>query len=79
MPYRSSANGVRGFCARCGSSLTFKDENDPDMLWLTMGSLDQPDAVNPGEHWFAADKLSWLHLDDDLPRYPAYGNTSESE
>lgn len=68
--YRSSSKGVRGHCGRCDSSLSFYDESDPDTVWLKVGSLDHPGEVSPTEHWYSADMVEWVHLEDDLPRYP---------
>lgn len=67
--YRSSSKGIRGFCEHCGSSMSFYDEIDPDTIWLTVGSLDHPDKVSPTEHWYSANMVEWIRLDDDLPRY----------
>ena len=68
--YRSSPDAVRGHCAACGSPLTFVFDADPGTLWLTVGSFDDPNVVAPSEHWYAADKLDWVHLDDGLPHWP---------
>ena len=42
--YRSSGFARRGFCAACGSGLTFTYDGNPD-TWVTLGSLDQPRAL----------------------------------
>jgi len=67
--YRSSQAAVRGHCATCGSPLTFVFDADPDTVWLTAGSFDDPNLVVPTEHWYVADKLDWVHLDDGLPQW----------
>ena len=67
--YRSSSKGIRGFCGHCGSSMSFYDESDPDTIWLAVGSLDDPNEVKPSEHWYSADMVDWVRLEDDLPRY----------
>jgi hypothetical protein len=68
--YRSSAHALRAHCARCGSPLTFVSETDRATVWLTAGSLDDPNAVQPTEHWYVASKVPWVRLDDDLPQCP---------
>lgn len=68
--YRSSDAAARGHCAACGSPLTFIYHADPQTLWLTGGSFDEPDVAAPEEHWFVADKLAWVQLDDGLPQWP---------
>jgi len=68
--YRSSEAVVRSHCAVCGSPLTYVSAADPGTVWLTVGSLDDPDAVQPTEHWHVATKLRWVSLDDDLLQWP---------
>ena len=69
--YRSSASSVRTHCRECGSPLTFVFDPQPDMIWITVGSLDDPGAVRPTEHWYTDDKVGWVALHDDLPKFPA--------
>ena len=68
--YRSSAQVTRLFCGTCGGQLFFDigDESDSIDLWL--GSLDDPDMVAPAFHIYDADRVAWLRIADDLPRYP---------
>lgn len=58
----------RWFCARCGSQLGWRCEDD-GTVDLTAGSLDDPDLVEPCFHHFVRSAVSWIHLDDGLPRY----------
>lgn len=67
--YRSSADAERGFCARCGSTLSMHEEVLPDRVQVTLGSLDKPDAVKPDDHVWTESQVSWLRLVDDLPRF----------
>ncbi len=69
--YASSERGRRGFCNRCGGALTFQWSDHPELIDVTVGSLDDPAAVPPRWHIFDADRIPWLTLHDDLPRYPA--------
>lgn len=68
--YRSSPEAIRGHCAACGSPLTFIFDADPDTVWIAVGSLDNAGQVAPQEHWYVADKLSWVTLDDGLRQWP---------
>ena len=68
--YASSPGVKRGFCAQCGSSLTFQNGENPPFLSVTVGTLDDPGKVAPMEHIFSADRLPWLEIGDDLPRHP---------
>ncbi len=74
--YPSSPDVDRGFCPRCGSSLTFQR---PGRIYVLVGSLDDPDSIDMSEartceanHVFAAEKISWIHVDDDLPQFDRY-------
>jgi hypothetical protein len=37
---------------------------------VTLGSLDQPDAVRPDDHVWTESQLPWLRITDDAPRFP---------
>jgi hypothetical protein len=68
--YRSSPDVVRTHCTVCGSPLTYVSDTDPHTVWLTVGSFDDPNVVQPTENWYVADKLHWLRIDDALPKCP---------
>jgi len=67
--YRSSAYAMRSFCPRCGTQLTFESDAYPDEIDVTICSLDQPERVPPQDHTRTSSQLSWVKLDDGLPRY----------
>jgi GNAT superfamily N-acetyltransferase len=67
---RSSPRAVRSFCAACGTALTFREDACPDLVDVTVGSLDRPELVTPLDHIHTASKLPWLRLNDRLPRHP---------
>jgi hypothetical protein len=69
--YRSSATVLRGFCAACGTSLTFLNEGCTDDIDLTLASLDEPQRLAPTMHLWVQDKLPWVSIADGLPQYPA--------
>lgn len=73
--FASSAIARRGFCARCGTPLTF-DYPDGAMIDLSIGSLDDPAAVPLTGHfgvesrvpgWIAADGLPATRSDEHAP------------
>ncbi len=68
--YASSQGVWRSFCGACGSQLTFQRGESPPKITLTVASLDEPQALAPRHHIFAADALPWLELADALPRHP---------
>jgi len=67
--YRSSAAVLRGFCAHCGSCLTYRNDARPADIDVTLGSLDEPAALAPQMHVWVADKLPWVPITDGLPQH----------
>ena len=68
--YRSSSEAERGFCDRCGSTLTMHETVLDDRVQVALGSLDRPENVRPDDHVWTGSQLPWLRIDDDLPRFP---------
>ena len=56
---QSSANAQRGFCANCGTSLTYRHANDVDTMDITLASFDHPEHFPPQADIWTADRLSW--------------------
>jgi hypothetical protein len=67
--FASSDRAVRGFCARCGTTLTFFDQAWPDVIDIATASLDDPTMVPPQAHLYAASRLAWINVDDELPKF----------
>jgi GNAT superfamily N-acetyltransferase len=69
----STPHARRGFCGACGTALTFQRTDDRAWIDVAVGSLDEPEGLVPTRHIWTASQLSWLHIDDDLPRHPDGG------
>ncbi|HJT44264.1 MAG TPA: GFA family protein [Rhizomicrobium sp.] len=67
--FRSSEGVRRGFCATCGSQLTYENEHIPEEIHLYAASLAEPGSVSPTRHVFAEEQLPWFEIEDELPRY----------
>lgn len=65
----SSDIAQRGFCSACGSALSWQRLKGADKIDVTVGSCDQPDALAPREHLWTDAAVSWLHIEDNLPRH----------
>jgi hypothetical protein len=63
----------RTFCQSCGTSLTYRQDEEPDSIDVTAASLDLPDEFPPTRHLWLEDKLAWEGVDDDLPRFEQGG------
>ncbi|MDH3790857.1 MAG: GFA family protein [Rhodospirillales bacterium] len=68
--YGSSPGVTRGFCAHCGTPLSYESARWPGEIHLFLCTFDDPGALSPQAHVFVEEQLAWLHLDDGLPRYP---------
>jgi hypothetical protein len=68
--FRSSPPVQRAFCARCGTQLTYRHQDSPGEVDVTVGSLDEPDRVAPADHIWMQDAAAWDRPADGLPSYP---------
>jgi hypothetical protein len=67
--YVSSANVVRTFCGECGTALTYQRSDLPGSIDVTLGSMDDAEALRPQDHTWTESQLSWISLGDELPKY----------
>jgi hypothetical protein len=65
----SSDRATRWFCGDCGSPLYMTDHASRS-VGVTLGTLDDPNAVPPTVHGWTSARLAWLHIADSLPKYP---------
>ncbi len=58
----------RGFCSKCGTSLTYSNESNwPGILSFLAVTLDDPSFANPTAHVFTSHQQPWIKLNDGLP------------
>lgn len=69
--YRSSAKAFRHFCGSCGTPLTWREADNPRLVDVSIGSLDNPEANAPTMHVWTDSRIAWFESADHLPRYPA--------
>ena len=74
--YESSPGVLRGFCRRCGTSLTYQKnpkvlEGAQDDVYIAIRTLDDPNAYPPDEHVHYGERVSWFNVEDELPHYDA--------
>ena len=68
--YNSSPGVERGFCSKCGTSLTWEGEYvGRSIIDLHISTLDNPDTYIPTVHWFHGERIEWFDVADNLPRY----------
>jgi hypothetical protein len=61
--FNSSPGRWRGFCARCGSTLTCEGERSPE-AHFHIGAFDHAARFLPTRHIFPQERLPWLRLAD---------------
>ena len=65
--FASSNLASRGFCAACGTPLSFQYNLPDARIYATIGSLDDPGAA-PIEMQFGVEsRLSWVKFCEDVP------------
>jgi hypothetical protein len=67
--YRSSPGVRRGHCAACGTTITYSWNQRPNEIDIAVSSLDDAAGIAPEAHIWVQDKVPWLVISDDLPRY----------
>jgi hypothetical protein len=60
--FNSSPGRWRGFCARCGSTLTCEGESSSAEAHFHIGAFDEASRFEPTRHIFPEERLPWLHL-----------------
>jgi hypothetical protein len=67
--FHSSAPVTRSFCARCGSPLTYRHQDRPLEIDVTLATVDRAAAYAPMDHIYMADALPWDRPADGWPQY----------
>ena len=68
--FESSPGVERGFCARCGSTLTCANVRRPKETHFHVGTFEKPEQFEPTGEVYAGERLTWFHA-DAAPRAPA--------
>ena len=56
----------RGFCSRCGSTLTCEGLPDIALTHFHVGAFDQAARLEPNKHYFVEERLPWLHTGEKV-------------
>jgi hypothetical protein len=64
--FSSSDIAERGFCAKCGTPLTYQGLGS-DHVSVTLGSLDDPGAVEPRTQLGVESRVNWLNRSLSVP------------
>ena len=75
--YESSPGLLRGFCRRCGTTLTYQKnpkvlKGALDEVYITTRTLDDPNAYPPEEHVRYGERVSWIDGEHELPHHDTH-------
>lgn len=70
--YASSETIDRVFCGVCGSNILADYKPEPDVLYITMGTIGGNPACPPAYHQFVGSKAPWYDIGDGLPQHDAW-------
>ena len=69
-------NIAKTFCSRCGSSLISLILDNPDVIGVPLGGLEQDPGNRVQAHIFVASKAPWHEITDDIPQYDKWPQES---
>ena len=67
--FESSPGVFRGFCGRCGTSLTWRRIDRPATIDITTATLDEASSFAPTKEIWTEHKLRWETTDHALPHF----------
>lgn len=71
--FHSSAPVTRSFCARCGTSLSYRHADYADRIDVLSCTLDDPERFPPTLHIWTSHRPGWVKIADGLPAYATSG------
>ena len=77
--YESSPGVGRGFCGKCGTPLTWEGDGRDrgPIIEFHISTFDKPDVLVPSVHSFYPERISWMDVADNLPRYEGFSGRSQ--
>ena len=67
--FSSSESVARGFCGTCGTTLSYSgDKFGSENIFISTTTFENPEIFAPTEQVFSCESLSWLSLDDSIPK-----------
>jgi len=65
---------VRHFCPECGSSIAEEPSNQPGLVIVNAGTLDDPASVTPVAEIYCDRSLPWVQLGGNMQRFAKMDN-----
>ena len=72
--WSTSDRGVRVarlFCGACGTRISALNENNTEMIPISVGSLDDPSWFRPAAHIWTSSAQPWHHIDRTIACFEA--------
>jgi hypothetical protein len=67
--FRSSPSVVRTFCGKCGTPLTYQNDDSPGTIDVTTATLDLPEAFPPTREIWLEHRLAWEPVNENLQHF----------
>jgi hypothetical protein len=77
--FQSSNLARRGYCRECGTPLTFAYDSPDARVYVTIGSLDNPELAAIEIQYGIESKLSWVSFCEDVPGEITGGTPEEAQ
>ncbi len=76
--YESSPGVGRAFCGNCGTPLTWQGDGGDlgPIVEIHISTFDNPDVLVPSAHAFYPERITWMDIADNLPRYEGFAEDS---
>ncbi len=65
----TDTDATRGFCARCGTTLTYESGRWAGEVHVVLANIDGEIDRAPGAHVYVDHKAAWWSIADDLPQF----------
>lgn len=70
--YNSSPTSERVFCGNCGSNILVAVDDEPDTLYVAMGTMDGNPVCPPAYHIYVGSKAPWHTITDQAEQYDTF-------
>jgi hypothetical protein len=77
--FRSSPSVVRTFCGKCGTPLTYQNDDSPGTIDVTTATLDLPEAFPPTREIWLEHKLAWERANENMQQFPRSSSKRSSD
>ena len=69
---------TKSFCRECGGHVYTTSPDNPEVIAIRMGALDQDPGIRPQVHPYVSYAAPWYEIPDDgLPRFPERMGTTD--